>query len=461
MRGRWTKSKRWPGVRGPNLNAVISSKPQHGVTPAEEHATFFRQGSWLILATGLSGALMLGTQLVAQRWMVASEYLVFFVLLRFYLFLGVPSLGLQTVFVQETAAAVTAERRLGLAGSVRSLLRATFYLWLGVVAVAVLAQGWLLDAFKIPNAGALWATIGMGLGCLWGPILKGVLQGRQSFLGLGAVIILDGAGRLIAVTVILLFGGQAAGGMAGALLGLTASVALCAWLIRDLFRGRAGAFAWTPWLRRLVPITFGAGTVLLFTTADVMYVHRLFPEAEQLYMPAAMVGLALMVYSMPIAQVMFPKVARSAAVAGKSHAMVLALLATGAGGAAGALVCTAFPELPLRLVYFSKPTFWAAAPLVPWFAWALLPLTLANVLINSLLAREEFQVVPWVVAVGALWLAALVLGRSWLVSLEPLTAFRCLLSLTGLCGLLLLVAAARFTARETGLPTTDRTPGRA
>lgn len=427
---------------------MSNSPPPTVVSSSESHGTFFRQGSWLILATGLSGAFMLATQVVAQRWMVASEYLLFFVLLRFYLFLGVPSIGLQTVFVQETAAAVTAERQLLLTGSARALLRATLYLWLGVGVGTWLTQHWLLEALKIPSAGALWATIGMGLGCLWGPILRGVVQGRQDFGGLGAALILDGAGRFTAVTLILLLGGQAAGGMTGALLGLTAATGLCAWRVRDVLRGPVGPFAWRPWLRRVIPITFGAGTVLLFTTVDVIYVHRLFPGAEQLYMPAAMVGLALMVYAMPIAQVMFPKVARSAALTGQSRAMVLALMATGAGGAVGAVVCTILPELPLRLVYFSKPDFWAAAPLVPWFAWALLPLTMANVLINSLLAREQFGVVPWVVAVGVLFLGALYFGRGWMTSLEPLTAFRCLLSLTGGCGVLLLVAAARFTMRD-------------
>lgn len=420
---------------------------------SEGHAAFFRQGSWLILATGLSGVLMLATQLAAQRWMAATEYLVFFVLLRFYLFLGLPAIGLQTVFVQATAAAVTAERQQALAGSVRSLLRATLGLWL-LAAVAVgLLEARVLELLKVPSAGALWATLGMGLGCLWGPILKGVVQGRQNFLGLGAAIILDGAGRFVTVTLILLLGGQAAGGMTGALLGLVASTALCGWLVRDVFRGPATPHAWKPWVRRVVPITFGAGTVQLFTTADVMYVHRFFPAAEPLYMPAAMVGFVLMVYAMPIAQVMFPKVARSAALAGRSHAMALALAATGAGAAAGALICTLFPLLPLRLVYFSKPEFWSAAPLVPWFAWALLPLTLANVLINNLLAREQFRVVPWVMAVGTLYLATLGLGKGWLTTLEPEVACRWLLSLTGGCGLLLLVIAARFTPRATGATT--------
>ena len=127
--------------------------------------------------------------------------------------------------------------------------------------------------------------------------------------------------------------------------------------------------------------------------------------------------------------------------------MALALAATGAGAALGALVCTLFPSLPLRLVYFSKPEFWSAAPLVPWFAWALLPLTLANVLINNLLAREQFGFVPWVMAVGVLYLAALAWGKDWLETLEPLTASRALISLTGTCGLLLLWIGARFTPR--------------
>ena len=42
----------------------------------------------------------------------------------------------------------------------------------------------------------------------------------------------------------------------------------------------------------------------------------------------------------------------------------------------------------------------AAVPLLPWFAWSMVPLTLANVLLNDLLARSRFQVVPWLAAVA-------------------------------------------------------------
>jgi len=49
---------------------------------------------------------------------------------------------------------------------------------------------------------------------------------------------------------------------------------------------------------------------------------------------------------------------------------------------------------------YDKSFLDVSTPLVPWFAWGMLPLTLANVLINALLARGRFAVVPWLVLVA-------------------------------------------------------------
>jgi O-antigen/teichoic acid export membrane protein len=87
------------------------------------------------------------------------------------------------------------------------------------------------------------------------------------------------------------------------------------------------------------------------------------------------------------------------ALAEKSSVRAQALGATALLGGAAALGCTLFPELPLRIVY--DQSFLKIAPLVPLFAWCMLPLTLANVLINDLLARERFIAVPFIVAVSA------------------------------------------------------------
>jgi hypothetical protein len=112
-----------------------------------------------------------------------------------------------------------------------------------------------------------------------------------------------------------------------------------------------------------------------------------------------------------------------------------------------ALVCTLFPELPLRVIFIGNPAAWSASPLVPWFAWALLPLILAMVLINNLLARERFGIVPWMTLVMAGYLAVLTLGRTWFQALEGFSGLHAVLGTLGCCNLALLVVAVVFVSR--------------
>jgi hypothetical protein len=53
----------------------------------------------------------------------------------------------------------------------------------------------------------------------------------------------------------------------------------------------------------------------------------------------------------------------------------------------------------VRLVYTSKYVA-ATTALLPWYAGAMVPLALANVLINDLLARARFRVVPALMGVS-------------------------------------------------------------
>lgn len=426
---------------------------------SESHTTFFRQGSWLIVATVSGGVFNTATQVVAQRWMEPAEYVVFFALLRIFLLLGIPSTGLQTVFAQQTASAVLQDQQRVLAATFRSILGAAFGLWCLIALVAFLGQGRWMAELKVQNPAALWATVGIGLSSLCLPVLRGVLQGRQRFAGLGWILILDGLGRFLAVTLIVLVGGQAAGGMFGAWFGQVIALGIGVWLLRDLLRAPGAGFHWRPWLRRVIPQTLGTGAVVFIANADVVYVQNLFrTEQTTLYVPAAMIGLALVSFTMPLAAVMFPKVARSAALTRGTHAVQLALVATALMAAAAALACTLLPELPLRIIFFGKPLYWAAAPLVPWFAWALVPLILGNVLLGNLLARERFSVVPWIVLLAVAYGFTLWWLRPHLLAEEnPFTAFRTILLTLGLCNVGLLAVTACFTFREK-LPVVEAAP---
>ena len=417
------------------------------MTSESSKLTFFRQSGWLVLATLAGGVFMTAVHVVVSRRMDPAEYGVFFTLLRVYLLMGIPAAGLQTVFTQQTAAALDPPAQARLHHTTRAVLAGIFVVWLLMaLATAWFQESWI-RSLKITNPAALWVTVVVGLVLLWLPVLRGLLQGRQDFLGLGWVQILDGIGRFTAIVVIVWLGGQAAGGMAGALIGQVVSLLVALWLVRDVLRGAGSGFVWRTWLRRVIPLTLGPGVILVMSNTDVVFVQAAFSSeiTPTRYMPAAMIGLAFLTFTMPLAWVMFPKVARSAALTQSSSALGLALGGTATLCFLAALASTLLPKLPLQIIYFGNPKFWQAAPLVPWFAWSLLPLILANVLISNLLARERFAVVPWLVLIAVAYVVTLLGLKPHLLALDPEIAFRRVVQILGAFNLALLGVSAWFS----------------
>jgi O-antigen/teichoic acid export membrane protein len=260
------------------------------------------------------------------------------------------------------------------------------------------------------------------------------------------VAILNGVGRFVSITVIvLLLGGCAAGAMTGALLGMLTAMGIVFWQARDVWLGPQAPFDWRAWLARVLPLTLGLGASVFMMSAATIVVQSLFDRTDTgFYNAAGMIGRALVFLTAPLMTVMFPKVARSAMRAERSDVLVQALAATVLLGGLAALGCTLLPTLPLRLVY-RDPSFLQIAPLVPWFAWCMLPLTLANVLINSLLARMHYRAVPWLVLVAAAYGLTLFLLAPHFVEIGPPAAFRMVVQVLGGFGLLLVGVAAWFT----------------
>jgi O-antigen/teichoic acid export membrane protein len=382
--------------------AESASKPAGDVPTASRMSkfTFFRQSGWMILASTVSGALMYAVHKAAGQ-MPKDEYGVFTTLLQILNQMAIPAAGLQLTFVHQAVSAESDAERQRLTGTMRALMKGTFFLWGLMAALALVFSDALLRRFQITNPAALWITMLLGLISLWSPIILGVLQGRQNFFWLGWANMLNGLTRLGSVVVIvLLLGGWAAGGMTGALLGMLVAVGIGLWQTADLWRGPAAPFDWLPWLRRMVPITLGFGAVTFMLTQDMLVVQEFFPREETGYYGAAgMIGRALYFFTAPVTAVLFPKLVQSAARAQKNSVLAQAVGATALLGVGAATFCTLFPTLPLRLVY--NETFLKVAPLVPLFAWCMLPLILSGVLVNNLLARERFAAVPFLVAVAA------------------------------------------------------------
>ena len=424
---------------------------------SESRKAFFRQSGWMILATTAGGVFMSAVHTVTGKM---DEYSVFVTLLRCLIVLGIPTAGLQTVFAQQAAAAVTDLQVQQLRRTTRAVMIALFAGWLLMALVIFAGQQSLLTLLKIKDPTALWMTMLVVLASLWLPVMRGILQGHQNFMGLGWVAILDGVGRFVAVCVIVLvFKGQAAGAMGAALLGQFGALAVCLWWTRSILKGTASSFCWREWFGRLTPLTLGFGSLLFIQNADVIYVQSLFSKQEStFYMAPAVIGFALVQFTGPLVAVMFPKIVRSVARSETSDALKLTFATTVLVGGLAAITCTIFSALPIRILYLATPEYLKSAPLVPWFVWCMLFTTLANVLIGNLLARQKFSIVPWLVVITVGYGITLFFLKDILKTMPAFDAFKRIVQTLGLFNFALLVVAAWFTwhKRQVTLISTEK-----
>ena len=403
----------------------------------KHHIAFFRQSGWLMIANVGSGVMMWAVHLLNKK-IPAEQYGIFGVLLAVAMF--VPNMPLQMVFAQQTAHALATDRRRELAGMIRLAWLGTFALCLLLAIGALIWQKDILAGWQITNPVDLWITLFVVLFSFWLPMFWGVLQGQQNFLWFGWSNIVNGVGRLgVASFLVLALGAYAGGMMFGVCAGLAAGVGVAVWQTRSLWRLPAQPFDWRSLLKQILPLMLGFGAVQFLFTADTMFVKAYFSgDDAAFYVSAGTLSRALMWLVVPLATVMFPKIVHSVARSEKSNLLGTVLLGTGLLAAGGALGLTILGPWIIRLIY-SKDYVSVAASVLPWYAWAMVPLSLAYALVNNLLARSQFRIVPVLLLLAAAYAVALTQFHGTLITvLKTLGAFN----------LLLLGASAWFTLRS-------------
>jgi len=403
----------------------------------KHHIAFFRQSGWLMMANVGSGVMMWAVHLLNKK-IPPEQYGIFGVLLAVAMF--VPNLPLQMVFAQQTALALATDRRRELAGMIRLAWLGTLGLFLLLGIGTFIWQRDILAGWQITNPADLWITLFVVLFSFWLPMFWGVLQGQQNFFWFGWSNIVNGAGRLgVASFLVLALGAYAGGMMLGVCLGLALGVGVAVWQTRSLWHLPAQSFDWRRLLKQVLPLLLGFGAVQFLFTADTMFVKAYFSgDDAAFYVSAGTLSRALMWLVVPLATVMFPKIVHSMARSEKSNLLGTVLLGTGLLAAGGALGLTILGPWIIRLVY-SKDYVSVAAAVLPWYAWAMVPLSLAYALVNHLLARGQFRIVPVLLLLAAAYGVALTqFHDSLIMVLKTLGAFN----------LLLLGASAWFTLQR-------------
>jgi len=301
-------------------------------------------------------------------------------------------------------------------------------------------QTQIMAAWKLPSLAGLWMTVLVVLLSFWLPIFLGLMQGQQNFLWLGWDNILHGLGRLaVAGVLVLFFAGASTEMIAGVCFGLVVAVGIGVWQTRNLWTLRAESFDVRELLGQMVPLMLGFFAVQFLFTADTMFVRACFTAQDSgFYVGAGTMSRALLWLVLPMATVMFPKIVHSAARAEKSNLLRLVMVGTIILAAGGALGLTILAPWVIRFAF--KDSYVAvAAAVLPWYAWAMVPLSLANVLVNNLLARSQFRIVPVLLVLAVAYGVALTQFHGSLITV---------LKTLGIFNLLLLAACGWFTWRE-------------
>jgi O-antigen/teichoic acid export membrane protein len=406
------------------------------VSGAVRDASFFRQSGWLMIANIAGGALMWAVHLLAKA-IPQGEYGNFGALLA--VVMVVPTIPLQMVLAQQTAKALATNTERELSGVLRLMLAATGLIWLIGAILALIFQEPILNRMKVGDVRALYILLPIVLVSLWSPLLLGVLQGLQNFLWLGWSLLSNAIGRvLVAAFAVLVLHAYATGMVAGVLVGLTVAFLIAVWHTRVIWRLPTAPFDWRGLMRQVIPLTMGFLAFQVLFTVDTLFAKSYFSQADaDFYVSAGTMARALMWLVLPLAAVMFPRLVHSAAKSEKNNLMSLVL----AGTAILAIVSAAGLSLVGRWVIpivYTPEYIATASAILPWYAFAIVPLAVANVLLSNLLARPTLDFVfpscAVLVAVG--YMVALTRFHASMIQV---------LQVMGICNLLFLAVCAGFS----------------
>src|SRR6185369_5345508 len=306
----------------------------------------------------------------------------------------IPTIPVQMFGAQQTAGALATDRRGQLASILRLGWMATFVFWAIAAIVVFIFQDRIAVRWQLTSSVTLWVTMAAAPMNLWMPLFTGVLQVRQDFFWFGWGNIINGFGRIgVALVAVMFFQAGATGMILGAFAGLGAWALIAIWRSRDLWLVKPAPFDYRGLLKQVVPMMLGFGACQFLFITDTMYAKAFFSGDEMAsYVAAGTLSRALLWLVLPMAAVMFPKIVHATAKSEKSNLLGVVLLGTailsicGAGG-----LCLVGP-IVVKIIY-SKDYVALTTHLLPWYACAMVPLTLANVLLNDLLAKERFKVV--------------------------------------------------------------------
>jgi O-antigen/teichoic acid export membrane protein len=247
------------------------------------------------------------------------------------------------------------------------------------------------------NLGSPWPLVWLGIGIAgywFVAVPRGILQGTQRFVAFSGNLSLEMLVRTGLLGLFLGLGLGVTGAVLAILAGEVAAYLLGLGSMRDLLAEHRDVVRMRTLMSFAVTATAGTlGVILLYNLDVVLAKHFLDPHSAGIYGGLNKIGFILYALTLSVSQVLFPRVVE--AVSSGRHPGLLLLLSSALMSLMGFCALAVFglaPGLVVRVLF--GPSFQDAQPYVLLMGVWGLSLSLANLLIQFLMAVHDRAFVP-------------------------------------------------------------------
>ena len=348
-----------------------------------------RASGLMFVSIIVGGVLGYVFQALMGRLLSVADYGLFVTLMALFTVIGVP-LGALSMVVARKASAYRAKNR-------PERIAAMFWwvnkrvLWTGVAVIlcALPFTPVVRDYFRLDSLVPIWIFLLMAFAALFSPVNTALLQAQQNFHWLAVYGVAAHGFKVVFCVALVLAGFKLNGALMGMVLALAAT-----WLITFLplrhavaLPADAGRVGGHLSFKGTIPVLIANLAFVVMTQLDIVLVNYYFdPHQAGLYAAASILGKAVMYLPGAIVIAMFPMVAENESRGQSSaHLFFNAMALTAVLSGAGALFYFLFADKIMPLLYGQK--YLAAAELLRYYGFAILPMTLVMVAEYFLIAK--------------------------------------------------------------------------
>ncbi|MFP4466617.1 MAG: oligosaccharide flippase family protein [Candidatus Goldiibacteriota bacterium] len=377
---------------------------------ADKKDALLKDSIIMFAATSIVNLSNFGFHMYATRSLGPEGYGILAAMLGLLVIVSMPAVSLQLTLAKKTAVFKAHERF----GSIEHLFKKAskwfFFLGVGYFVFFFLTAD-LLGTFLNIDDKILVYILGMiSIASLLMPVVRGILQGLQKFIGLGANLIIDAVLRIVFLFLFIWFGWGVRGAM-----GASFFSALCAFaagfaVLSFIFRYKeenADVITKRELFKYAFPVFFSMLGLSVLSYLDLIMVKHFYSREEAgFYAVTSIVGKAFLFFPGAVVMTLFPKVSEQHELNRDTIKMLYKGLALTAGiSAIGIAFCFFLPDFVIWMLA-GGGRYYEISGVVKVFGAAILPLVLFNVVINYSLAVQKYTFI-YIMFAGIMAYAAL------------------------------------------------------